>query len=169
MTKNTVDLEGLDFVKFAMNTIRNTKEFVRESNRIENIHRDPTRKEIDAHNMFVLLPRITIEDVIDFVRVMQPDAVLRDNISVPRVRVGNHIAPPSGSEIREQLGWMLMGIHNKTPYELHCEYLNLHPFTDGNGRSARVIWLWHMNGHAPLGFLHQFYYQSLDGQNPGRS
>jgi hypothetical protein len=35
------------------------------------------------------------------------------------------------------------------------------PTTDGNGRSGRALWLWCMRGRAPLGFLHQFYYQTL--------
>ena len=37
-----------------------------------------------------------------------------------------------------------------------------HPFTDGNGRSGRALWLWQMNNHAPFGFLHTFYYQTLE-------
>ena len=49
-------------------------------------------------------------------------------------------------------------------YVLHCRYESLHPFTDGNGRSGRALWLWMMGGieEAPLGFLHTWYYQSLE-------
>jgi Fic family protein len=39
---------------------------------------------------------------------------------------------------------------------------------DGNGRSGRAIWLWQMlrqEGGAPLGFLHHFYYQTLEAQD----
>jgi hypothetical protein len=152
----------------------NLTEFVRESNRIEGILRDPTDAEIAAHIEFVNLDQPTIYDVIRLVSVVQPDARLRDNMSVPGVRVGNHIAPPSGAEIREQLEHILQMTHVawrnrmaegfKTkwiPWYVHCQYETLHPFTDGNGRSGRALWLWCHGGRAPLGFLHQFYYETL--------
>ena len=43
----------------------------------------------------------------------------------------------------------------------HCEYEALHPFTDGNGRSGRAIWLWLMHD-ASLGFLHRFITKRLE-------
>jgi len=45
-------------------------------------------------------------------------------------------------------------------FEVHLDYEHLHPFTDGNGRSARMLWAWQMR-EFPLGFLHTFYYQAL--------
>jgi hypothetical protein len=145
----------------------NYREFVRESNRIEGIHREPTEAEIKRLQNFVLLPKLEVDDVVDFVKFTQPNAVLRDNISVHGVRIGEHIAPPSGPEIRFYLGEILgqMQMGTLSTYDAHCAYLNLHPFTDGNGRSARAIWLWNMNGIAPLGFLHTFYYQTLANQD----
>ncbi len=145
----------------------NYASFVRESNKIEGIHREPTKDEIRRLQVFVGLPKLTVEDVVDFVKFTQPSARLRDiddrNLDV---RVGNHIAPPSGPEIRHYLG-VILGDANmgRSAYEIHTRYLTLHPFTDGNGRSARAIWLWTMNGRAPLGFLHQFYYQALDASD----
>lgn len=153
----------------------NLKNFVTESNRIEGILREPTLKEIAAHQSFIFADKPTVYDMINFVKIVQPDAVLRDNMSVPGVRVGNHIAPPSGPEIREQLQHILYRAHSTWTeimrggaepecdwiWKIHCDYETLHPFTDGNGRSGRVLWLWCMGGHAPLGFLHQFYYQTL--------
>jgi hypothetical protein len=143
------------------------REFVRESNKIEGIIREPTEAEIAKLQAFVALPNLGVEDIVDFVKFTQPDARLRDNPGIPGVRVGDHIAPPSGPEIRHNLGIILgeMQHGRLSTYDTHCAYLNLHPFTDGNGRSARAIWLWNMNGIAPLGFLHTFYYQTLANQN----
>ena len=148
-----------------MNT--DLREFVRESNRIEGIHREPTEAEIETLRKFINLKHLEVEHVIGFVRFTQPNARFRDNMGVPGVRVGDHIAPPSGPEIRKQLEFILADMQDgrTSTYDAHCEYLNLHPFTDGNGRSARAIWLWSMNGRAPLGFLHTFYYQTLANQD----
>ena len=88
---------------------------------------------------------------------------------MPGVRVGNHIAPPSGPKIVEDLEKLLNDIAAKaiTPWAAHVRYETLHPYTDGNGRSGRAIWLWQMTlldrqrGALALGFLHNFYYQTL--------
>lgn len=47
------------------------------------------------------------------------------------------------------------------PWEVHIAYEMLHPFTDGNGRSGRMLWAWQMRNF-PLDFLHTFYYQTLN-------
>ncbi len=137
------------------------EDFVRESNRIEGINRDPSAAEITAHEKFVKLGLLTIEDVQDFVNVVAPGHKLRDQYGLD-VRVGDHIAPRGCPEIRTALQTILTGIGGKDPWQTHIEYETLHPFTDGNGRSGRAIWLWQMTS-APIGFLHNFYYQTLSG------
>ena len=51
----------------------------------------------------------------------------------------------------------------------HVEYETLHPFTDCNGRSGRMIWLWQMLKQdrlvAGLSFLHSWYYSSLENSH----
>ena len=137
--------------------------FVIESNRIEGIHRTTTRH-IDAHIAFLEGP-VTIRALVDLVAELQPDACFRDAVGIPGVRVGSHIAPPSGPDIDTQLRRILA---LREPWAQHVAYEALHPFTDGNGRSGRAIWL-HRHIHEPKldpyavsrGFLHSWYYHTL--------
>lgn len=137
--------------------------FVRESNRIEGIVREPHHHEIAAHHQFLALEKITIDDMRKFVATVA-GAPLR-NQSGMDVRVGNHIAPPGGCEIVFRLENILDRAENRGAYKTHLAYEALHPFMDGNGRSGRVLWLWMMGGEAPLGFLHQWYYQTLENHH----
>ena len=135
--------------------------FIRESNLIEGIEREPTPEEIAAAEKFMALGEITVGDVCEFVSVCQPGAVLRERAGMD-VRVGKHIAPPGGPPVRKNLGFLLRDVNRgqTDPYEIHHNYEYDHPFTDGNGRSGRMIWAWQMR-EFPLGFLHHWYYQSL--------
>jgi hypothetical protein len=137
--------------------ITSLKDFVRESNRIEGIHREPTDAECRAHHEFLNSPP-TVERLCDLVAVLAPGHVIRDRVGL-NVRVGGHIAPPGGPEIVPALEAILGA--RMHAHERHCRYLTLHPFTDGNGRSSRALWLWDMQRVPAIGFLHTFYYQTL--------
>ena len=138
--------------------------FISESNRIEGILRAPTDAEIEEYYRFMALDIVTIEELIQFVSVYQPDAVLRDRPGLD-VQVGGYIAPRGGPEIRERLQKILETPYVPQPYMQayyqHVEYETLHPFTDGNGRSGRMLWAWQLGQAPKLGFLHTFYYQTL--------
>lgn len=133
--------------------------FVRESNRIEGILREPTTEELHAHEKF-LSEFPTVKGLTDFVSEIQYGATLRDRSGL-NVVVGKYFPPSGGTHILDELQRILSDMRD--PFITHQRYEALHPFTDGNGRSGRVLWLWMMGGvaGAPLGFLHHWYYQSL--------
>jgi fido (protein-threonine AMPylation protein) len=148
-------------------------DFIKESNRIEGIHRDPTILEIGEYHRFMALEQVTLEDMQRFVSIYAPRHVLRDKSGLD-VRVGNYIAPRGGSKIKTELKLILHDANefkriNKRGYsdafqhecfKTHVAYEQLHPFTDGNGRSGRMLWWWMMGG-STIGFLHAWYYQTL--------
>lgn len=142
--------------------------FVKDSNRIEGIvGRCPFPAEIEAHRTLWARPVVTVPHLEEFVTTVAA-APLRDRKGM-NVRVGAHVPPPGHPRLRPVLTTLLGEIDagKLTPFEAHVAYEALHPFMDGNGRSGRALWAWHMlrDGLDPfaLGFLHSYYYQSLDG------
>lgn len=143
------------------------KTFVRESNRIEGIHRQPLKRELRAHAELLTRPELTVFHLARFVDQVQPGAELRIREGM-NVRVGNHVAPAGGSNVGFSLKLLCDDVsRGADPYLIHQRYEHLHPFMDGNGRSGRAVWMWQMvnqkcAGHVlRMGFLHLFYYQSL--------
>lgn len=137
--------------------------FIEESNRIEGIHTvSPT--DMDAHRKFLSEPT-SVESLETFVAAVA-GARLR-TLKGDNVRVGQHIAPLGGPEIKLRLEALIE--QEWDPYHMHCRYLTLHPFMDGNGRSARALWL-KMTGRIPaIGFLHRFYYDTLSHSDGRKS
>lgn len=146
----------------------NSLTFIAESNRIEGIHRLPTIAEVDEHERFMRLDVLSVADLRQFVSVYQPGAKLRDRKGLD-VRVGNHIPPEGGPHILKALEQHLAELSD--PWLDHVAYEMLHPFTDGNGRSGRALWAWQMTRQRgyPLGFLHHFYYQTLQAAQKAQS
>jgi hypothetical protein len=144
----------------------NTDDMVAESNRIEGIDRPPTEAEIMEHERFVRLEKVTISELQSFVKIYQPNARLRCFPGMD-VQVGSYVPPKGGEHIVAQLQALLTDINadeKLSPWEAHIQYEKLHPFTDSNGRSGRILWYFQMRASAryDLGFLHAFYYQTLN-------
>lgn len=144
-------------------------EFVAESNRIEGLE-GVCEDEVGAHEALLAAPRLLVPLIEEFVyEVTAGMARLRNNLGMD-VRVGAHFPPPGGPDVEDSLA-LLLGRINKAqidPHTAHVAYETLHPFMDGNGRSGRAIWAWQMlqrrQDPFALGFLHRFYYQTLDAE-----
>lgn len=141
--------------------------FVEESNMIEGIFRHPYQSEVDAHVKLISTVGLTVDDVESFVRSIEPTAILRAGQGM-NVIVGNHMPPSGGMNIVYSLMELLANSEVcDDPFLIHVRYESLHPFTDGNGRSGRALWLRMMQrihgerGGLKRNFLHEWYYQSL--------
>lgn len=149
----------------------NLMAFLKESRAIEGLVGRIRPEEKRAAVPFLAAEYQTVDTMCRLVSGLQPRAILRSQFGV-NVRVAEYAPPQGGPSIVRALERLLRWCkEHRTPagaYEGHVLYEMLHPFTDGNGRSGRVLWLWMMHGALPRGamsFLHAFYYQSLAAQS----
>lgn len=146
-------------------------DFLAESNRIEGIDREPTADEINAALAFLAEGEITLDALCALQKVIAPGKPLRDKPGM-NVQVGTYLPPVGGSvlvaKLVEHLDWVST-VDEISPWKAHVDYEGLHPFMDGNGRTGRLLWAWHMDqlGLKPfaLPFLHRFYYQTLENSH----
>ncbi len=148
--------------------------FVQQSNYIEGIFRAPLERELEAHDKLLAVDVLSVRDLRAFTRRVQPGAVLRDQPGLDVfIRGAEHRPIPGGWQIEPCLRHLLNAqpgeegwpsSRDQFAYQRHVRFETLHPFTDGNGRCGRALWLHDMGGLSPamLDFLHLFYYQALD-------
>lgn len=143
------------------------KAFIRESNLIEGIRREPTEPEMAAARTFLGLPAMTDTDLHDLQAVFAPHHPLRRHAGMD-VQVGDYVAPSGGQQIEDSIRDLVARANRGgDPWKVHVAFEMLHPYLDGNGRTGRMLWAWQMQeiGRHPfaLPFLHRFYYQTLEG------
>ena len=142
--------------------------FINESNMIEHIFDYDEDNQTRIYKIFLNRAWITVDFLKAFVQAIEPGVMLRDSIGL-NVQVGQHIPIPGGPAVVTELMDLLEGAnkYNNDHWKTHIDYETLHPFTDCNGRSGRVLWLWQRQQcniltAESLTFLHSFYYQTLD-------
>lgn len=81
--------------------------------------------------------------------------------------------PPSRTEMHDRLNAFYYDLENKilNPIEkaawIHAEFVSIHPFTDGNGRTSRMLmnYILMKNGYLPINIKAEdkkVYYEALD-------
>lgn len=140
--------------------------FLNESNGIEGILQPPTEYQLGGAKIFLALDLIQVADVSNIVNIFEPKTRLRNGFGW-NVTVGDYAAPLGGPEIASELFQILANVNGNFfhPISNHKDFENLHPYTDCNGRSGRLLWLWQMQKYdfQIYGtFLKTFYYQALN-------
>jgi hypothetical protein len=116
--------------------------FVRASNRLAGINREPTAAEISAHRGLFAVESLRVENLELFIHHIAPGAKLRDNAECSPEMWNTDEAEVEA--VRNDLATILAAAraNSAAADRLHRIYRLLHPFTDANGRSARALWMW---------------------------
>ncbi len=119
------------FPLFSPDSTERLTHFVRWSNLLSGIHREPNPAEVAAHRGFIAADDLRVENLLMFVHHVQRGAALRRTGKLPDGTLEQ--LKPLISAARDDLC---------SPDDLLARFRRLRPFTDANGRSGRVLWLW---------------------------
>ncbi len=95
---------------------------------------------VDAYGV---LEKPTTEALIVIAKLIEPDKN-RNGIRKVNVRIGSVKLPDHG-DVQRLLAGFFLRLPKLNPFEAYRELLEVHPFEDGNGRTAKVILNW-LNG-----------------------
>lgn len=163
-------------IEKSFNTVFTIKH-IKESNMIEGILTEPTDGEFVEWNRFLALDEITVDDLKRNVYINAGAGHRLRNLITDHHQIGERTMI-GGPRVEIRLKRLLDMINIEemlNPWNAHIEFELLHPFTDGNGRAGRMIWHWMMKrkfkgqyvAMTSIGFLHRFYYQSMQYNKDG--
>ena len=117
-------------------------DFVRVSNRMAGIDREPTPAEISAHRGLLAANALRVENLELFVHHVADGARLRRDGDAPGSQAEEDAA--HAAELKADLATIVLAAQKRaaSPQRLHRIYTLLSPFTDGNGRCARALLMW---------------------------
>ena len=142
-------------------------QFAIESNRMSDIT-NPAADVVHHEALVELLTseKITTNTLLTFVTKIEPMSGLREN-DKEVVISGTRLPNSTTSNIR--LMFLLKKLNSgegQHPWFTHMNIMELHPFTDGNARVARAMWLWNMvknfNFDLHTDFSRTFYNQTFE-------
>ena len=124
-------------------------DFVRVSNRIAGIARDPTAAEISAHRGLLAANSLRVENLELFVHHVAPGAGLRGGLAA-NAEPGDEESSRD-EDLRADLATIVLAAQTRSasPHRVHRIYRLLRPFTDGNGRCGRALWMWQVMRGTP--------------------
>lgn len=142
------------------------KSFVFESNRISDIDSEAADEvHLVALTKLLKVKNVFIEDIITFIHQIEPTSNLRTSENILMINGEKLI---DGTLASGQLLNTLRLVRNKEirPWTTYSEVNYYCPFTDGNSRMARALWLWQMltqfNWDMQYPFLQMYHYQTLN-------
>ena len=149
----------------------NYVQMIEESNNLETPtgvgSAPPTIWEITEFMRFLVLDKVSVAALEDFMQVAQPTARLRLATGLDLVMAGGYCPPRGGPHIAAHLRQLLDEVNEgKSAWDGYLEFLSLQPFTSGNGRAARMLWYWMMRftgreHEMQFGFLKAYYHLTL--------
>jgi Fic family protein len=137
--------------------------FIRESSHIE--RESERRGDREALEMAIEEPIESLEDILYLHRLLADGKSFAGKLRTVQVYVGGHV-PPSPENVPRAMEKFIDMYPVMDSWRAHNEFEKIHPFQDYNGRVGRVIWASkavHEEGYdLSLGFLHKYYYQTLN-------